>query len=102
MSLQKELQLKVQFEWDTRKAKQNIDKHGVPFEYGVRVFLDPRCLDIKDSRQDYGEERRLALGEIEGRLYLLAYTPRNATIRVISARKANGREQRHYDQNLSA
>jgi uncharacterized protein len=90
------------FEWDARKAAQNIAKHGVPFEYAVRVFLDELRLDAVDDRRDYGEERRLTLGKIEGRLYVVAYTPRGKVIRLISARKANERERRHYDEALSA
>jgi uncharacterized DUF497 family protein len=88
----------MQFEWDVLKAAQNIAKHGVPFQYAVRVFLDPLRLD---DRRDYGEERRLTLGKIEGRLYVVAYTPRGNAIRLISARKANEREQREYDETLS-
>lgn len=89
------------FEWDERKAAQNVTKHGVPFEYAVRVFLDPRRLDRLDARRDYTEERRLTLGRIEGRLFAVAYTPRGPVIRMISARKANEREQRNYDEALS-
>jgi hypothetical protein len=91
----------VLFEWDERKAAQNVTKHGVPFEYAVRVFLDPRRLDRLDARRDYTEERRLTLGRIEGRLFAVAYTPRGPVIRMISARKANEREQRNYDEALS-
>jgi hypothetical protein len=91
----------VWFEWDARKAAQNIAKHGVPFEYAARVFLDPIRLDAEDRRRDYGEQRRLTLGRVEGRLYVIAYTPRGRMIRLISARKANARERRQYDETLS-
>ncbi len=90
------------FEWDGRKAAQNIAKHGIPFEYAVRVFLDPYRLDSEDVRRDYSEERWLTLGKIERRLFAVAYTPRGTVIRLISARKANEREQRKYDDTLSA
>jgi uncharacterized DUF497 family protein len=88
------------FEWDDRKAAQNVAKHGVPFEYAARVFLDPHRLDSQDNRH-YGEERRLTLGKIEGRLFAVAYTPRGTVLRLISARKANAREQRKYNETLS-
>jgi uncharacterized DUF497 family protein len=91
----------VEFEWDTRKADRNIAKHGVRFEYAAQVFLDPHRLDSEDERRDYNEERRLTLGKIEGRLFVVAYTPRGKLIRLISARKANQREQRQYDEALS-
>jgi len=90
------------FGWDDRKAAENLAKHGVPFEYAARVFLDRRRLDREDTRRDYGEQRRLTLGKIEGRLFAVAYTPRSTAIRLISARKANERERRKYDETLSA
>ncbi len=88
------------FEWDDRKAARNVAKHGVPFEYAARVFLDPHRLESEDNR-DYGEQRWLTLGKIEGRLFAVAYTLRGQVRRLISARKANAREQRRYDETLS-
>jgi uncharacterized protein len=90
----------MEFEWDTAKAEQNIAKHGVPFEYAAHVFLDPHRLDSADERREYDEERRLTLGMIEGRLFVVAYTLRGELVRLISARKANERERRLYDQTL--
>ncbi len=92
----------MMYEWGNRKAAQNVAQHGVPFEYAARVFLDPHRLDGEDTRRDYSEERRLTFGKIEGRLFAVAYTPRGRLIRLISARKANEREQRRYDETLSA
>ncbi len=90
------------FEWDERKAGRNLAKHGVPFEYAARVFFDSNRLDAGDDRRDYGEDRRITLGLIDGRLYAVAYTRRASSIRLISARKANRRERRQYDETLSA
>jgi len=84
----------VLFEWDDRKAARNLAKHGVALEYAARVFLDSHRLDSEDSRRDYSEERRLTLGKIAERLFAVAYTQRGRVIRLISARKANEREQR--------
>jgi uncharacterized protein len=91
----------LEFEWDPVKAADNLRKHGVPFEYATRVFLDLHRLDRADSRRIYGEERRITLGAIEGRVFVIAYTPCGPAIRLISARKANAREQRQY-RTLSA
>lgn len=88
------------YEWDEPKAAQNIAKHGVPFEYAARVFVDPYRLDSEDQRREYSEQRRIVLGKVEGRLYAVAYTMRDKIIRLISARKANQREQRKYDETL--
>ena len=86
----------MEFEWDPEKAAINLAKHHVPFEYATRVFLDSHRLDSVDDRRDYAEERRFALGRIEGRVFAVSYTRRNETIRLISARKANEREIKRY------
>jgi uncharacterized protein len=92
----------MEFEWDPAKASSNIAKHGVPFEYAARVFLDPLRIDRADTRRAYGEPRRIAVGEIEGRLFVVSYTPRGRLIRLISARKANRRERKGYDGSIHA
>jgi len=89
------------FEWDTKKAAQNVAKHGVPFDYAARVFLDTHRLDSEDTRRDYREERRITMGKTDDRLFVVAYTLRGEVVRLISARKANPREQRQYDETLS-
>jgi uncharacterized DUF497 family protein len=86
----------MEFEWDTVKAEQNMAKHGVEFDYASRVFLDPDRIDSEDRRRDYSEERRVALGKIGERVFSVAYTPRGNAFRLISARRANVREQRQY------
>jgi len=64
--------------------------------------LDSRRLDAENVRRDYGEPRRVTLGEIEGRLFVVAYTRRGSVVRLVSARKANGRERSKYNEAISA
>jgi hypothetical protein len=71
----------------------------VEFNYASRVYLDPDRIDSEDSRRDYAEERRVVLGKIGERVFSVAYTLRKGAFRLISARRANPREQRqYYDQ----
>ena len=87
------------FEWDNGKAAENLRKHLVSFPYAARAFLDPQRLDAPDSRRDYGEDRRITMGLIDGRLFVVVYTIRASKLRLISARKANHREQKdHHDE----
>jgi uncharacterized DUF497 family protein len=85
------------FEWDEAKRRRNLREHGVDF---IDVFpLFDGDVGIKeriDRRFDYGETRIRCLGEIEGRVYVVIYTWRGGNRRIISARKANVREQREY------
>lgn len=89
----------MNFEWDADKAQTNLEKHGVSFELATLVFTDIDRVTVKDTRQDYGEERLVTLGQVEGRVLVVVTTERDTpqTIRIISARKANKRERRHYD-----
>ena len=89
----------MNFEWDADKARTNLEKHGVSFELATLVFTDGDRVTVQDTRQDYGEERLIILGQVEGRVLVVVTTERSSpkTIRIISARKANKRERRHYD-----
>jgi len=74
----------------------NLDKHGISFDYAARVFLGAHRLDARDTRRNHREERRITVGVIEGRVFVVAYTPRRPVARLISARKANARETEQY------
>ena len=69
---------------------------GIPFDLASAFEWDS-ALIAQDLRKDYGERRFLALGLIEGRLYMLVFTPRKDKVHVISLRKANAREVRRYE-----
>ena len=90
----------MRFEWDPAKYLLNERTHGVPFEYAAHVFVDQSRLDSEDDREDYGEERRVTTGRIDERVFVVVYTERGDTIRLISARKANAREERDYLHHL--
>jgi uncharacterized protein len=83
------------FEWDEDNRKAHLAKHGVDFRRMTALFDGPTNETV-DDRTDYGETRINALGEIDGRVYFVAYTWRGANRRIISARKANDREQGKY------
>ncbi|MEM7463784.1 MAG: BrnT family toxin [Pseudomonadota bacterium] len=87
------------FEWDDDKALKNLRNHGVPFS-DVTRFERETAMYIRDDRRDYGEVRLIAIGFIDVRVYVLVYTIRNDTIRVISLREANKREISAYEQFL--
>lgn len=87
----------MELEWDEEKQEANLLKHKVLFSDVVPVFLDERRIVAVDDRRDYGETRYSILGMIEKRLYVVVYTMRGDVIRIISARKANKREKKRYD-----
>ena len=74
---------------------------GSRFRLRVRphAFLDEDRIVGVDRRWDYGEDRYRVLGAVEGRMFVVIYTMRGSTIRIISARKTNRREVREYERN---
>ncbi len=88
----------MEFAWNEEKRLNNRAKHGLDFEDAGRIF-GGEVFVVEDTRYDYAEQRFIAYGELAGRIVVLAFTlPDDDTIRIISMRKANKREQRAYDQ----
>jgi uncharacterized DUF497 family protein len=87
------------FEWDARKAGQNVKKHGVSFEEASTVFADPLALTIPDPLHSEDETRFVTMGLSHRRRQLVvAYTQRGERIRIITARGATARERKQYEE----
>ena len=66
------------------------------------MFLDPDRIEQYDDREDYGEDRWITIGAVEAVLLVVAYTVRDEdgeVIRLISARRANGQEEKAYREH---
>ena len=88
------------FEWDEKKAKQNIKKHGISFEEAATVFGDPFSITIYDPLHSKNEDRFVILGmSNKSRLLLVVHTDRGDIARIISARKATTKERMQYENN---
>ena len=87
----------MSFEWNARKAEENLEKHGVDFTDAIALFDGP-TLEREDARRDYGERRIQALGWARGAVLFVVYTWRGGTRRIISARGANRYEGEAYRQ----
>ena len=88
----------MHFEWDQRKAKANLRKHGVSFEDAVTVFDDPRVRLILDTGHSENEDRYWAIGiSAASRILLVCHCYRSEdVVRVLSARKATSAEMKLY------
>ena len=91
----------MKFEWDESKSLDCFRIRGFHFHLAAQVFGDPQRKVQLDSRFIYGEDRYLALGRVDDRVLAVVYTTRNDAIRIISARKANAREVKKYENNTS-
>lgn len=90
----------AEIEFDPRKSRVNREKHGIDLSTAARIW-DDVVLERQDDRRDYGETRMIALGAIEGRVFVIVYTWRGDRRRLISARKANSDEQKIYRTALA-
>jgi uncharacterized DUF497 family protein len=84
--------------WDEGKNLENRRKHGLSFEEARELFTaGSDYLEIFDEAHSVSEDRFIAIGPIERGLVLVVWTVRDdETIRIISARWANEREQARY------
>jgi len=88
----------VKIEFDPAKNERNIAERGIPCTLATE--FDWRTAVVKQSDRD-GEKRYAAAGLIRGKLYILVYVNRNGGLRVISLRRANRRETKHYEKAKS-
>jgi uncharacterized DUF497 family protein len=92
------------FEWDSRKAKSNLRKHGVSFDEACTVFDDSRATIFPDEDHSDSEEREIIVGySLLDRVLLVCFAERSMDrVRIISARKATRREQKDHEENIGS
>ena len=90
----------LEFQWDNRKAKENLRRHNVSFEEARTVFSDFLSLTISDPLHSEKEERLIIIGYSEKqRLLVVVHTERGDVIRIISARQATPYERKTYESS---
>ena len=89
----------MKIEFDPIKSQKNADERGLPFDWVAEIDWET-ALIFQDERFIYPEQRFAALGFIGRRLHFLCYTPTEEGVRVISFRKANQREVKHYEETI--
>ena len=90
----------LEFQWDNRKATENLRKHNVAFQEATTVFSDFFSLTIPDPSHSQSEERLVTTGYSEKqRLLVVVHTERGDVIRIISARKATSYERKTYESS---
>ena len=94
----------ITFEWNSRKASENLRKHGVAFDEAKSTFFDEHARLIADDEHFGDEDRFILLGlSVQFRLLVVVHCYRESdeVIRIISARKADRSERRQYTEYLS-
>ncbi len=89
----------ITFVWDEAKNRENKRKHGISFDEAQTVFLDENAIRYYDPEHSSEEDRFIMFGmDFKLRVLVVCHCYRidSATIRIISARKANKREAAVY------
>lgn len=88
----------MRFIWDASKAARNSRRHKVSFEEAMEAFFDRNAVDDYDATHSDEETRFNLIGLSSRRLLFVVYTePEEGTVRIVSARKAEGKHQRIYE-----
>jgi uncharacterized DUF497 family protein len=90
----------MEITYDTAKNQRNINARGLSFERAADMDLGTAAI-LVDDRHAYGEVRYIAVNYLDDRLHVLCFTESDNGIRVISLRKANTREAKHYGKAIS-
>jgi hypothetical protein len=89
----------MKFEWDAKKARANVRKHGVSFDEAVSVFLDPMAVSGPDPDHSVDEYRYITFGLSRlGRVIAVCHAYRSGAIRIFSARRATRSERKVYEE----
>lgn len=86
----------MQFEYDPNKSASNRTKHGIDFEEAKRLWDGP--VVRSPSPGDYGEERYVMFGMIDGKHWTAVVTYRGESVRIISVRRSREKEVRLYGE----
>jgi len=91
--------MKLVFEWDEEKAKENFRKHKVSFEEAKTVFGDPFLMTFSDPEHSDSEQRYLNIDiSSKGEVLVVVHTERGRNTRIINCRKATTKERRAYEE----
>jgi uncharacterized DUF497 family protein len=83
------------FEYDERKSRSNLDKHGIDFVAAQALWKDPYLVEIPARCTD--EVRFLVIGRIHRKHWSAVITARNGNIRIISVRRSRIEEVAIYE-----
>lgn len=73
------------FEWDDRKDRENLAKHGVSFYRAQYAFADPKRVIAEDMEHSSDEKRFYCFGDVDGGILTVRFTFRTGAIRIFGA-----------------
>ena len=85
----------MEFEFDERKSRANVAKHGISFIEAQALWLDEDLVEIPARTED--EPRFVVIGQIKGVSWSAVITYRDERIRLISIRRSRAEEVAIYE-----
>lgn len=83
------------FEFDPKKSKSNLEKHGIDFVDAQVIWQDTDFIEVVAKSDD--EPRALVVGMIGGKHWSAIITYRTDRIRIISVRRSRNSEVALYE-----
>ncbi|MDQ1640114.1 MAG: uncharacterized protein QOF62_3453 [Pyrinomonadaceae bacterium] len=85
----------MRFEWDEKKRRANLHRHGIDFNVVEKILAGP-TINVEDDRFDYGEMRIQTFGLLNDKVVAITHTQTDDVMRLISIRKATKHEEKDY------
>lgn len=89
----------MQLSWDEAKRQATLADRGLDYADAGEVFAG-RIMTLTDDRRNYGEQRFVTAGWLQGRFVMLAWTPRDGGRRIISMRYGHADEEAYYEEQM--
>jgi uncharacterized DUF497 family protein len=89
----------MRIEFDPVKDATNVARHGVSLALAGQLDWDAALVWV-DDRFAYDELRMIALAPDADTLYYVAFVDRGEVRRIISLRRAERREVKHYVESI--
>jgi uncharacterized DUF497 family protein len=89
----------VRITCNPEKRRLILAERGLDLHRAREVFAG-RHLTRQDDRRDYGEPRWITAGWLDGRIVVLAWTPRGVARRIITMRYCHEREAKRLRPHL--
>ena len=90
----------MEFEWDEDKRQRIWRERGIDILRAALIFEGP-VLTKADDRRDYGEERLISIGLVDGTCYVVVHTRRESTTRLVTAWKGGRHDRELYQARIA-
>jgi len=87
----------MEFEFDSRKSKENKKRHGMGFVEAQKLWDDPDRIEVPARTVD--EPRFIVIGKIADKYWSAIITYRGEKIRIISVRRSRREELEIYESS---